>query len=476
MNPDSLAESDPDTARVDDPSSGLRRPRLGTVAGTCAAVDAAYLLATGRWGSYVGVPHTTIYIGDVLFGAAVLAWVAAGGLRAAWHLRRSPVVLTIAALVAWTVVRLASQSVNTVALRDAAPYVYPVLAVIVLTVDIREVVKRFVIPALVVHAGWVLVAVEAPGWTGGLPRLGSTRVMALRNDFDGMVLGLTIILAFLALLRPQLSALVRMTWVALLVLAAWDMLHLENRAALIATVVCACALIALPVVRRARRTSSTRQKLVIAVAAVAAIAGIALAAAETPAGHRLTSSFSDTSKASGTTRARETAWHDVYDYIVQRPSRVVVGVGFGPDFLAASGGEIISGGRAGVRAPHDILLNTWARLGVIGLALHFLLIVLGLGAALSGLRRFGQRLEVFWPLILIAVPITAMLGVILESPFGAIPYAFGLGYVARMSSARRSLPAGAVVDTPSRFIGGLLVHERQRLTNRGAQNVEFGHD
>lgn len=96
----------------------------------------------------------------------------------------------------------------------------------------------------------------------------------------------------------------------------------------------------------------------------------------------------------------------------------------------------LSGGQLDLRAPHNILLNTWARLGLIGLILHAALLLLGLLAAVTTtVRRLTPR--IVWALVLVAFPIVALVGVILESPFGAIPYAFALGMAARATAAHK---------------------------------------
>jgi len=97
---------------------------------------ALLMLGTSRWGSYLGVPGAPIYVGDVLF------FLATGQLILALLLRRvsmtslttAPLVLLLTlALVMYAGLRFAVDAdVSIVALRDAAPYAYGLLALIAL--------------------------------------------------------------------------------------------------------------------------------------------------------------------------------------------------------------------------------------------------------------------------------------------------------------------------------------------------------
>jgi hypothetical protein len=98
-----------------------------------------------------------------------------------------------------------------------------------------------------------------------------------------------------------------------------------------------------------------------------------------------------------------------------------------------------------VRSVHNYAINTWARLGVIGLALVVSIIGLAAFAAFRLATRAPNvsDLDLFAGLLVIAIPIPAMLGVVLEGPYAAIPYFWAVGYLgARMVEERiwRSLP------------------------------------
>jgi hypothetical protein len=141
----------------------------------------------------------------------------------------------------------------------------------------------------------------------------------------------------------------------------------------------------------------------------------------------------------GTFYARSDAWGEIVDWIHRDgPSRALLGVGFGAHYLQLSGGDVLLLGSLAdpdVRAAHNFGVNTWARLGAIGLAVVGLIMVLAIVAAvrLVLLLREPPLLDVFAALLVLAIPTTALLGVVLESPFGAIPYFWAVGYLgARM--------------------------------------------
>lgn len=140
-----------------------------------------------------------------------------------------------------------------------------------------------------------------------------------------------------------------------------------------------------------------------------------------------------------TASARLAGWRAVIDWIDDGGvKRFTLGVGFGPHYLQMSGADIAFLGPApdpSVRAVHNFGLNTWARLGLAGLLLVVSIVVLSLVAGIRLITRTADPpdLDLLATLIVLAIPITAFLGVVLESPFGAIPYFWAVGYLsARM--------------------------------------------
>jgi O-antigen ligase len=87
-----------------------------------------------------------------------------------------------------------------------------------------------------------------------------------------------------------------------------------------------------------------------------------------------------------------------------------------------------------VRSPHNVAMTVFARTGLIGLAAWLLVLVTSFVSIVRGAlacRRRGDRdAELFgvWLIIyLLAMLLIALLGVVLESPFGAAPFFWVIG-------------------------------------------------
>src|SRR5690606_14310600 len=77
------------------------------------------------------------------------------------------------------------------------------------------------------------------------------------------------------------------------------------------------------------------------------------------------------SNADNTARARLKSWDRLISWVESDPGRAVAGVGFGPHYYLESGalGLLSTHQREEIRSPHNYWLNSWARLGLVGLTL-----------------------------------------------------------------------------------------------------------
>jgi O-antigen ligase len=104
-----------------------------------------------------------------------------------------------------------------------------------------------------------------------------------------------------------------------------------------------------------------------------------------------------------------------------------------------------------VRSPHNYLLNTWARLGLVGVGLVLGLMIAALRVARL-VARHAPRVrddDVLAMLLVASIPVVAFVGVVLESPFGALPYFWALGHL-----SSRACQLGAVTPFGARSVGG----------------------
>lgn len=450
--------------RADETAHPLRLPPGKTL--PVLAVGALYLLATGRWGSYVAVPGLPIYISDVVVAAAVLQTVRAArreGTGAA-DLRKvmtqGPLLLLLTlSLLVWAGVRfllgiVAVLEQPLVALRDVVPYAYAVAALLAFLVPIKggSLARRLVYTALTFHAGWLLLANHLPGWPWARPLLGGAPIFTPRSDFDSAVLGVAVALALYDLLvsgRPRrpLSSVLLLGFVAANLYAITT---LPTRAGFMAGVLAGLVVVCIWGARVGSGSAGRGLHLRRLVVLVAAGAVVTTGVLFTPPGHRLVDGIrglqGEQTQASGTIEVRQFVWGSVWDYVTADATRTAVGVGFGPDFIQSSGSSYALEGTEykDVRSPHNYLLGTFARLGLGGALLAALVIVAGFVAAVRELARRPSTVTALACMVLVALPVTAMLGVILESPFGALPYFWAIGQVTR--SAWRVAPVMPMQD------------------------------
>lgn len=424
----------PSESSATEPESAAGRRRVvGVVAVTV-------LLAGSRWGSHFHLGP--LYIGDFLLCAAFLfaTWTALLSGKRPERIHGPGVLVGLLLLV--TGFRLLTvQDDLRVALRDAAPFAY--VAIAYLSAGAyqragdrgRERTVRLLHLGLLLHLAWMIVATLAPAFVATLPSVGSTRVFEIRTDFDVAVLG---VLAGLSILRMRRGRI----WLYASVTAAALVTGLAqvNRAGLFSC--CACVLVA--VMLRAAGDGRLRLRAVL-LGAIAVLATVAVLPVS-PAGQRLlalnetaTASSELVENAQGTTRARLIAWERVLAYTLDDPVRSAVGVGFGPDFLQQSNGDLPIGRGMGVRSPHNYLLTTFARLGFVGLTIVVALLASLVTIAVRTVRRGPpDELTSLCVLLVVSLLIVALLGVILESPFGAAPFFWAAGILLAGERSRRA--------------------------------------
>ncbi|AKJ11885.1 hypothetical protein ABB07_18120 [Streptomyces incarnatus] len=400
----------------------------------------AVLLTGGRWISHLHVGP--LYVGDALLAGAFLLAVWTSALSGKRPGRLAGPGILVGLLLVITAMRLLDvQTDMPTAARDAAPYAYAAIAYLSahsfqkVGARGRERTVRVIHCALLLHLGWMAVATLAPDFVATLPPVGNTRIFEIRTDFDVAVLGLLAGVSVLRL-RPGWIWLHTSVAAATLVTA----LAQANRAGLISC--CACVLVA--VMFRAGRNGRITLRAVLLGAL--AVLSVLVVLPMSPAGQRLlalnagpAASSELVESAQGTTRARLTAWERVVTYTLDDPVRTAVGVGFGPDFLQLSNGDLPIGRGMGVRSPHNYLVNTFARLGVIGLTVVVALLTSLVTVMVRTVRRGPpDELTSLCVLVVLSLLIVALLGVILESPFGATPFFWAAGVLLAGARSRRA--------------------------------------
>lgn len=420
---------------------------------------ALYLLATTRWGSGLSLVGGPPYLSDLVLALILIdRAVAAAAHRAVSTGVDLWVGVFATCLLAWSVILLAFGSISQNGLRDAAPYLYVVTIFLVRppTESSERGVSRALMAVLIFHAAWVTLAQLDPSLEAGTPIVAAgTHLLSLRSDIDSLVCGL---LAAIGLHR----ALAGRSPTYNLALAAWGavlVFTFFNRAGLLAFIM---ELVVVMLLVPARRRLVGKYDRRVAIAVLVIIVPIVLVgASQSRPVERLlvtvpgSTSSSSNHGATGTANARLKAWKALISYMERSPSRELRGVGFGPDFLHDSGADVLLLGsvaaeQENVRSPHNYLLGTWARLGLIGVFLVLALLIAGLRLARLVAKHAPHVRDddVLAMLLVSSIPVVAFVGVVLESPFGALPYFWALGHLsARACQVGAVRPFGVVAHT-----------------------------
>jgi hypothetical protein len=390
------------------------------------AVACAFLLACGRWGGHLGIPP--IYLTDILLGIAfahvMLSRILAGSRPRTGAAERTYPGVAVGLLLGWVFLRMLTSGRDLDAARDFAPYGYAVVAFLSASAFARSdpadrirTIHLFEV-ALGLHLGWVLAA-----QLGVAPKL-----LAIRPDADGTVLAVT---GCLLLVRYLRGGKVWRLFGALI--AFGSALTMTSRAAALA----ALSGLLLTLICYARDHDSLRRWLAVIGAAPFVLVALLLVVPHTNAGSKLASGAglvqADTQidlSGLGTQRARGATWQRVIDYTRETTIRELTGVVFGPHFMIDSGASValVRFDADDVSSQHSYIIGTYARLGTVGILLLGLVILSTIAGICRTRRLTGTDDLVF--LAVIAPPmimVEACFGVVLEAPFGAIPFFWFLG-------------------------------------------------
>lgn len=414
-----------------------RRWPFGLVAGTSGV---ALGVGCGKWGAYLGRPP--VYLTDILLTGACVLMLVRGRVFPPKTMPRASARgwpgVAMTAFTGYVLLRFAFAADHSLtAVRDFAPYGYALVAFVsarsfsASPPDALERTSRVIGVVLLFHLAWIVVVELVPSFPDGMPLIDGRQGLHLfspRGATDATVAGITasvFLMKFLRRGRPH----------HLLVVAAalWVVVEMGARAALLATAVGLVLTVVLfyaakraDVSRRGRLLATGFLPLVLLCAATALpytttgsklLAGFGLAQPKS----RLDQS------AIGTARGRSEAWHLVADYM-DRGHNSVLGVGFGPDYLLDSGARVPLGNGPLLRSPHNYLINTWARLGLVGVALVLLSLLVAAREAVRARSVVAGHELVFFATVFPAASFTnALFGVELESPFWAVPFFWCLG-------------------------------------------------
>ena len=325
--------------------------------------------------------------------------------------RESTMVVAGSLLLGWSALRLVAGEASIDALRDVAPYMYCVVAFLVVPLndDQERAAAKAITVVLAFQLVWATFSAAGGGRVSFMPdipwaaSLNENRAplapFTTRADFDAPVLGMFAAIS----LHRALSG--RSPFLNLIV-AFWALsvigLGFGTSAGFLAILVQMGVVALLAPARKRLRLNRTRSELAVGdqnrklalvllllVIPVGFLAGqrstiVRDATLATGVADRTT--FENTGKSISTANARTSSWERTIEVLGSEPKNVIFGVGFGPNYLVETGANrlLTTVGRANVRAPHNYWLNTWARTGLIGLAIIIAVLAAGLWLCRAG--------------------------------------------------------------------------------------------
>lgn len=408
-----------------------------TGAAVAGVIPVAWLVLGSRWASHVGRPP--LFLTDVLLAVAFMHHLLTLALGPRTKSGRATRPLLWMLLV-WVMARLATSpwpfTIETI--RDVAPYIYVSVGLLAAssfsraTEMSRARTARWLVWALGLHAVWYGVSVTW-SWVSTLVRIdGAVTLFSVRPDVDTALVG---VFAGWLLSRALVASGTGARWALLGVWVTWFLIFQSPSRAGWLGAAAAMAFVAWAA-HRDETVNRTKVGLMVAAAPVL-VAVVALLVPSTGIGQRLIGTFTPdpvtqaAGMAAGTTSARRNAWPILLDYVNADPIRQIAGVGFGPDIMRESRAHIAllgAGSEYTTRSPHNYWLGSYARLGVVGLGL-LIFLAAAVARRLLRLSRLVTRdplLRVV-ALVPVALAVPLSVGVVLESPFGAIPFWWCVG-------------------------------------------------
>lgn len=446
-----------DYPRDVDTSTKARREGPLLIAGS---IVVALILATSRWGTNIGI--APLFISDVLIAFALIQVVVTNLAGKAWPRDRTiigrPTVL-FGVFFAYFLARwllAIDQGTALEWLRDGVPFAYGILALVSAyslarsPLATRERTTRLFRWALTIHVVWMAVIGLTRNSAGFdlLGPLSSANVFQIRPDIDAALMGIAA-----ALCLRQIALGRRRVWnFAGLLLAVGVVFAISHsRAGQISMLV--SMTLAFILSYAASQRSKNRQLMMILAVPVVVVAILTILP-QTLAGERLIATVfpqlsagtADQVNAQGTERARELTWEQVIDWTNEEPLRATFGSGFGNDFLSQSGTLQFLEGTTydNVRSPHNWFVGIYARMGIVGVTLVGLWLAQTIIMIIRRRREIGEDdLLSMAAVTFVAMIPVASFGVVLESPFGAIPFFWAYGILA---GSRRATKGRAGVD------------------------------
>jgi len=370
-------------------------------------------LATGRWGAWVGLPSIGIFVIDLLILFSFFLIVVRDGIKLDF--------LSVA-----LGIFLISQLVRNheypliIRLRDLLPFIYLEMFLL-----IREHVSRiqiaYIYKILRVSTLFSLVwnLAVGVGLLAAIPSnsIAGVDIFSQRPDQSGFVACIGVIVWSLSLTNSPFERLMNF-WI--LPLNLLSLLLQPGRAGLLAL------LVSLPLlaIRLKNSPKLSKKGLVLFIFTSILVIPFAAGLQAVLPGDSAIKKFGilDQNGAAqllgnSTAYGRKMGQTTLIRWTIQE-GKIIQGAGPGFEMLSQSGAIRWLSGNANVRYPHNWWVSLFSRYGIIGLALWIVCVI----ASVIGLRRepAGSQFLTF----VVSIMAASTFGVIMEAPFGVIPFAF----------------------------------------------------
>jgi hypothetical protein len=463
-----------DAARRAESDLSRVRPPVGA---KLLVLGPLFAVAFSRWGSYIGLTSANIFLPDMLVATGAVLFT----LRSFRSQCAPRMFLPSDTTSGWILffcltyvgLRVSQAShPGVLILRDIAPFGYlallPLMARALLLLGLAT-SMRWLRIACWLHLSWALPAALGllaptrilPGAVAGQP------FFQLRDDIDASILVLTILIATLGL-GTRLPA---KGWNVILFIASLVALASQSsRTGIIGLFFAAGAAMLISRPWRKDAVHFAARAISVLLAVWLFLAAVLMLPAYLPnagvlARIGLGSGYESTQLAdgaAGTANARWLAWKLLVDYTNSVPTRVLLGAGPGSDVVAESGALAHLSGDPSVRAPHSWPVGLYARFGLVGVSLWvsavFFLVRRRYDIDQEFARRQGpaRPTQAVWVGLMLSLLVAACLGVVIESPFGALPFSLACAGI----SACRTLDRAR--ENKAQTAWGTTAHELQQ--------------
>jgi hypothetical protein len=382
----------------------------------------------GRWISYIGLPSYNIFVLDLIYFLGLIGIVIFQSDRL--NPKRT---FFITALLVMFIVFQISRNANfflVTRLRDLVPYIYLLSSAVIINKFSTEAwirAIRAIRYATLLGAIWTnLVMLNVLKEFSASTQFAGVPIFSARWDHSGMSICIGILL-WGSFPKAELkeSQIIRF-------FLLFSILLQYSRASYVGLFF---VLLSIYFVDKARRKIKSNNKsqfltsfLIFAILGLPAFFLFAPIFPENSALNRIgisnilsPSKLINETKDSGTTRARIDAQRVLNEWVHQNNLQFF-GAGPGREMLLESKAFTYLSGALDVRSPHSWFYGNFARFGYLGLIYWHAICLLYLKSQNLAVRIFDVPIN-----ILFAIYIIAAFGVIMESPFGILPFSFFLG-------------------------------------------------